>query len=216
MELGRRLRELRIRRAMSQNRVARELHVHFSTIGKYERGERQPSVPRLTRLAALYGADLSELLQDAPQVWTADEQQRMRDRPDLDRLLDAARRLSPGEVLVLTEFVRLVTSGRNARVEPATHAADPGPESPFASAGAPPPASGGQLDPRAGAAGPADAPRRPTEIITQQLRPTPKPAGRRPRRSASLTDIPTLPRKSLVTRRTAGPPRTPPGNGPTA
>jgi transcriptional regulator with XRE-family HTH domain len=112
--LGRRLRELRQSRSMTLEQVSRVLNVHVSTVGKYERGERRPAVSVLVKLADLYQADLADIVRAGETVFAADVRQRLRDRPDLDGLVRVARRLSPGEVMLLTDLLRMLTDRAGA------------------------------------------------------------------------------------------------------
>lgn len=129
--LGRRLRQLRSAQSMSLEQVARALKLHVSTIGKYERGERTPSVSILRRIASFYQVDLSDIVGVAP-AFAADEAQRLRDRPDLETLVQVARRLTPGQVLLLTDLLRTLTerregaAGARAPATPARAAEPPG------------------------------------------------------------------------------------------
>ncbi len=105
MDLGRRLRELRKSRRMSLYEVERRTGRHFSTIGKYERGERQPSLQMLRELADVYEVTLADLLAGTP---LAGQGGGGADRPDLQGLLAVARRLSPEQVAALIELLRLL------------------------------------------------------------------------------------------------------------
>jgi len=125
VELGRRLRELRQRKALSLYQVAARLGVHFSTIGKYERGVRRPDIETLRRLAAVYEVDVAELIGDqAPGSPTA-QAARLNRRPDLGVLVDVAERLSPQEVLVLTDLLRMLTERVGRGVPAAAEGAPP-------------------------------------------------------------------------------------------
>jgi transcriptional regulator with XRE-family HTH domain len=105
LDLGHRLRELRKSRRMSLYDVERLTGRHFSTIGKYERGERRPSVQALRELAEVYEVSLSDLLGEAaaaapPAAAPAVE------RADLKSLLAVAARMTPEQVAALTELLR--------------------------------------------------------------------------------------------------------------
>jgi len=58
--LGERLRQ--VRSQLSQDEFATRLGVHKNTIGKYERGERQPEAEILSRLRSELGVDVNWLL----------------------------------------------------------------------------------------------------------------------------------------------------------
>ena len=62
--LGRNLRRLRVQRRMSQEAFAELLDVHRTYIGGLERGERNPSLRVVERLAEELDVEPLELLQD--------------------------------------------------------------------------------------------------------------------------------------------------------
>lgn len=110
-DLGRRLRELRRRKNLSIYDVERRTGIHFSTISKYERNERRPSLEVLRELAALYEVPLASLIgdvSDLKHVLTPDQLRwlgLLERRPDLGRLLEAAVALSPARVEALVRFL---------------------------------------------------------------------------------------------------------------
>ncbi|HEY8394262.1 MAG TPA: helix-turn-helix transcriptional regulator [Thermaerobacter sp.] len=63
-DLGRRLRRIRESRNLSIYDVERRTGMHFSTISKYERNERQPSLEMLRELAAVYQVPVAALIVD--------------------------------------------------------------------------------------------------------------------------------------------------------
>ncbi len=71
--VGRRLRSIRKQKALSMHDVEAASGGEFraSVIGAYERGERAISVPRLNRLAALYGVPVDQLLPREPIAFDA-------------------------------------------------------------------------------------------------------------------------------------------------
>ena len=62
--VGLRLRDARRRQNLSLTDVENAIGLHFSTIARYERNERQPSLEVLRELAELYEVSLTELFQD--------------------------------------------------------------------------------------------------------------------------------------------------------
>jgi transcriptional regulator with XRE-family HTH domain len=52
----------RRRRALSQGELAEKAHVFKTDISKYERGQSQPTLPRLHRLATVLGVSADYLL----------------------------------------------------------------------------------------------------------------------------------------------------------
>jgi transcriptional regulator with XRE-family HTH domain len=60
--VGRRIRDLRERRRLSQEDLAHEAGLHRTYVGGVERGERNVSVVNLYRIASALGVAASELL----------------------------------------------------------------------------------------------------------------------------------------------------------
>ena len=61
MELDRRLKELRLRRGLTQEQAAQVLGVSAQVVSKWERGLTQPDVQMMPRIAVLYRISLDEL-----------------------------------------------------------------------------------------------------------------------------------------------------------
>ena len=59
---GERLQELRVDRGLSQEALARELHVNKHSISSYERGKSEPSDALKIRMASFFGVSLDYLL----------------------------------------------------------------------------------------------------------------------------------------------------------
>jgi transcriptional regulator with XRE-family HTH domain len=59
---GRRLKELRLGRGLSQSELASHAGIHWSYVGRLERGRAAPGLDLLARLASALGISLSELL----------------------------------------------------------------------------------------------------------------------------------------------------------
>lgn len=76
---------------------------HLSTIAKYERGERRPSVEMLRELAAVYDVTVSELVDERPERSTG----LPAERTDLRILMAMAQRMRPEEVADLTDFLKM-------------------------------------------------------------------------------------------------------------
>ena len=62
-----RLRELRLERNMSQQRLAMELSMTQNTISRYEHGEREPGIKELIRIADYFNVSLDYLLERSEQ-----------------------------------------------------------------------------------------------------------------------------------------------------
>lgn len=64
--LGKRLREIRVERDLSQEKLADHLGFHRTYVGGIERGERNLSLQSVEELAALLGVAPLDLLTEAP------------------------------------------------------------------------------------------------------------------------------------------------------
>ena len=58
MELGRRLKELRKAKGLTQTRLAELLGVHLQTVSKWERGVNEPDISLLGEIASVLGASV--------------------------------------------------------------------------------------------------------------------------------------------------------------
>ncbi len=116
-DLGRRLRELRLKRKLSLYDVEKLTGLHFTTIGKYERNERRPSLDVLRELASVYQVPLAELVSDAGDVaeYLPEELrnslQLLTGRADLKRLVGVAGRLRQDQVDRLVDFLATLAPG---------------------------------------------------------------------------------------------------------
>ena len=57
---GRRMRELRKERGLSQEELAHRAGLHYTYIGGIERGERNPALVNISRIAVALGVSLAE------------------------------------------------------------------------------------------------------------------------------------------------------------
>lgn len=116
MDLGRRLRYLRESKGYSIYDVERRIQLHFSTISKYERNERQPSIEVLRELAEIYGVPLASLFADVEDLrqYLPEEQIQwliwLQERPELVELLELVSKMSPARVTALINFLQLEDS----------------------------------------------------------------------------------------------------------
>lgn len=117
-DVGQKLRQLRRAKKMSIYDVERATGLHFSTISRYERNERQPSLDTLRELAEIYGASLAELVSDEKREMTRQLPEELgararllMERDDLSCLVGQLESLPPEAIRALSEFVR-VTKGR--------------------------------------------------------------------------------------------------------
>lgn len=70
VEVGKRLRALRKARGWSQEALGERANLHPTYIGGIERGERNPSIANLAKLAQAFGVSLSELVLIPPEKGT--------------------------------------------------------------------------------------------------------------------------------------------------
>jgi len=59
---GKRLRSVRVDHGMSQDALARACDIHFTAIGRLERGRREPRLATILRLAEGLGVEPGELV----------------------------------------------------------------------------------------------------------------------------------------------------------
>ncbi|MCL6521410.1 MAG: helix-turn-helix domain-containing protein [Firmicutes bacterium] len=115
--LGERLRRLRLERHLSLYDVERLTGRHFSTIGRYERGERQPDLETLRELATTYGVSMAEILGDTASLVSylprdlRETATLLLDRPDLRRLIQLAASFEPPVVEQLCSLLALLGPG---------------------------------------------------------------------------------------------------------
>ncbi|MFC1983992.1 helix-turn-helix domain-containing protein [Chloroflexota bacterium] len=60
-QFGKRLRELRLARGLSQEKLAFNSRMHRTYLGSVERGERNPSLKNIAAIAEALGVSLSQL-----------------------------------------------------------------------------------------------------------------------------------------------------------
>lgn len=65
-----RLKELRIKKGLSQQKLATELHTNQNTISRYETGEREPGIVELIKIADYFHVSVDYL------IGRTDEQER--------------------------------------------------------------------------------------------------------------------------------------------
>ena len=63
LRFGRRLRELRDEHGVSQDMLSRRTGIHATAIGRFERGDREPRLTTILRLARGLGVSPGELLE---------------------------------------------------------------------------------------------------------------------------------------------------------
>jgi transcriptional regulator with XRE-family HTH domain len=84
---SRKLRELRTEKGLRQKELAKMVGLHYNHIGRYERGESQPTADALKRLAKAFGVSVDCMVGESP---------------------DSAMMAAPGDDLELTRKLREV------------------------------------------------------------------------------------------------------------
>ena len=64
VKIGNRLRDLRVRRALTQEELAEKADVGTNTVARLERNESEPHMSTLRKLARALGVDPAELIGD--------------------------------------------------------------------------------------------------------------------------------------------------------
>lgn len=85
-----RIRMLRIRAGLSQQELGRQLGVSAVAVGKWERGQTQPDIHSLTRMADIFGTTIDDLCDRAAPTSPADS-------PNIAVMTRAFRQLTPEE-----------------------------------------------------------------------------------------------------------------------
>lgn len=98
MDISTKLKELREKVGWSQNKLAQEAGISQSFINQIEAGQKQPSYEVLNNICSALGITLSEFFSDKPSDMP----------PELRRLLDAAKDLTPEQQEKLTEFISTI------------------------------------------------------------------------------------------------------------
>ncbi|MCX7883453.1 MAG: helix-turn-helix domain-containing protein [Caloramator sp.] len=98
MNIGKKLRELRIKYNYSTIKLARASGVAQSYISDIEAGKSNPTIDKLNKILSVYGVSLSDFfIEDKPSL-----------SPELKELLDHAKELSPEQISKLTEFIKTI------------------------------------------------------------------------------------------------------------
>jgi transcriptional regulator with XRE-family HTH domain len=107
IEVGRRVRALRLEKGMSQEKLGNQLALTFQQIRKYENGTNRIGADRLQRIAQILGVSVSALYPDpVPAGRTSQEVAELIDTSSSLRLLRAYSRMrSPSLQRALTTLV---------------------------------------------------------------------------------------------------------------
>lgn len=77
-EFGRRVRALRVRLGVSQEALGERAQLHRTYVGRLERGELNPSLHNVLRLASGLGVDAMDLVRDLPMPPPPQRERRVR------------------------------------------------------------------------------------------------------------------------------------------
>ncbi|MDO6353974.1 helix-turn-helix domain-containing protein [Caloramator sp. CAR-1] len=104
MNIGEKLRNLRLKYNYSTLKLARAAGVAQSYISDIEAGKSNPTIDKLSKILSVYGISLSEFFaEDEPQL-----------SPELKQLLDTAKNLTPEQLSMLNAFI--ASLGPNRKV----------------------------------------------------------------------------------------------------
>lgn len=97
MDIGKHLKEVRVKQNISMNSLAKSSNIAQSTLSYIESGKQQPSIDILERILIALGTSLCEFFADKPPSLS----------PEVQMLVNATKNLSKAEIQKLTEFIEL-------------------------------------------------------------------------------------------------------------
>ena len=106
MSIGKKIKELRKSKNISQEKLADELGVSQAMIAQYESGKRNPKIETLNRIAKALTVDISSLV-EFPYL----------DKDSKTIYIDTRRKEDYEESLLLTNFRRLNINGKEKAIE---------------------------------------------------------------------------------------------------
>jgi|SRR5699024_8622709 len=114
-KFGSRLRFLRKRLALTQEKLGKILNVSASTIGMYERGEREPSFKTLKHIAEYFETSIDYLLDHRPNdqnsfpTLTEKEEQLLAMLQEYPVLFDYIQKASSTEIKKVTKILKVMS-----------------------------------------------------------------------------------------------------------
>jgi transcriptional regulator with XRE-family HTH domain len=96
--LGTRIKELRVKRGLSRQQLAKRADIHYQFMGGIERGSENPTLTVLWKVAAALRVPITDLFGYDPQVRNPAQMRR--------RLIEGIRRCSDSEVALLYRVYR--------------------------------------------------------------------------------------------------------------
>ena len=114
MNFGTNLRNLRIQRHLSQQKLADELEVSQSSIAAYETGEREPSFAVIEKIAAYFGVPASTLtpFSTATNDYVQNVADSLHSNPKLQLLFDRSKYLSESDLDTVLAVVSAISRER--------------------------------------------------------------------------------------------------------
>lgn len=97
-DIGERLKSTREKRDIKQNRVAKIIGVHNSTLNKYESGEREPDNETLLKLSSLYDVSVEWILTGENRDTSLDEKSKL--------LLEGFDKLSKKDQEIISNLIQ--------------------------------------------------------------------------------------------------------------
>lgn len=106
--IGSRIRELRKRRNMTLRELAAELEIPFTTLGNYERGDRQPDIDLLISIAKFFGVTMDYLTRD-DNILDLEEYNAIQYMGDWDKLLRQVNPEVRGQLIHILDELFFIT-----------------------------------------------------------------------------------------------------------
>jgi len=114
------LKELRRQSGLTQADLANKMNISRSSVGMYEKGEREPDFETLEAIADFFNVDMNLLLGKADMhagkkgYYIDDEAaiiaQEIYDNPNLRILFDTTRKVKPEDLKLISEMVKRMSS----------------------------------------------------------------------------------------------------------
>ncbi|WP_152657088.1 helix-turn-helix domain-containing protein [Oceanobacillus sp. CFH 90083] len=97
MEIGKRIRNLRLSKDLSVNGLAKKAYISRSYLSDIENGRTAPSLDKLTVICDVLDISLSEFFGDVPAL-----------PAEIIKLIESARKLTDEEIKLLTDFLEVI------------------------------------------------------------------------------------------------------------
>jgi len=120
-QIGRRLRDLRRKRGLTQNSLAEMAGIDYTYVGKIERGEQLPSLKILIKFAECLSLPLDRFFVDEPTLRLASlipaPVYKSAERENLWELLSLLGEAADEDISLLTEILRVLKKHREIKKE---------------------------------------------------------------------------------------------------